>query len=102
MSTVVTIREWRPMRRNALLGFAKVELPSGMIIADVTILTGSHGPWALPPSKPQIGRDGTVLKDHDGKVKYVPIIEFASKGTRERWSSLIIEALRVAHPEALA
>lgn len=59
----VRILDWREMRRNSLLGFARVELPSGMVIADVTILTGERGPYAMPPSKPMIGRDGTVMKD---------------------------------------
>ncbi len=45
MSRAVTIRDWRPMRKNSLLGFARVELPSGMIVADVTILVGERGPW---------------------------------------------------------
>jgi len=101
MSAIV-ILDWRPMRRNSLLGFAKVELPSGMIISDVTILTGDKGPWASPPSKPQLSRDGTVMKDASGKVRYSPIIEFRDKQTRNRWSDGIIEALRIAHPEAFA
>ncbi len=30
-----------------LLGFAKVELPSGMVISDVTILTSERGPLGI-------------------------------------------------------
>jgi hypothetical protein len=94
------IIEWRPLRRNSLLGFAKIELPSGMIIADVTILTGARGPWASPPAKPLIDRDGAVMKDATtGKVRYAPIIEFTSKEIRDRWSAAVIEAMRAAHPE---
>lgn len=96
------ILDWRPMARNSLLGFAKVELPSGMVISDVTILSGEHGPWASPPSKPMVGRDGAVLKDAAGKVKYSPIIEFVSKETRTCWSDSVIEAMRAAHPEVFA
>jgi len=90
------------MPRNSLLGFAKVELPSGMIISDVTILTGANGPWASPPSKPQVSRDGTVMKDAGGKVRYAPIIEFKDKATRDRWSRSVIDALRASHPEVLS
>jgi DNA-binding cell septation regulator SpoVG len=97
--SAIQIRDWRPMRRGSLLGFAKIELPSGMIIADVTILSGERGPWASPPSKPMVGRDGVVLTDADGKTKYSPIIEFASKEIRERFSAAVIEGLRAAHPE---
>ena len=94
------IRDWRPMRKNTLLGFAKVELPSGMILADVTVLVGERGPWASPPSKPMIGRDGTAIKDAAGKARYTPIVEFASKDIRERFSAGVVEAMRAAHPEA--
>jgi DNA-binding cell septation regulator SpoVG len=96
------IRDFRPLRKNSLLGFAKVELPSGMVIADVTILSGLNGPWASPPSKPMVGSDGIALKDANGKLRYMPIIEFTSKEIRNRFSTSVIEALRVAHPEALA
>jgi DNA-binding cell septation regulator SpoVG len=95
------ILEWRPLRRNSLLGFAKVELPSGMVVTDVTILTGKRGPWASPPSKPMIDRDGVVMKDANGKIRYVPIIDFVSKDVRNKFSAAVIEAMRASHPEAL-
>ena len=90
------------MRKGSLLGFAKVELPSGMVLIDVTILSGERGAWASPPSKPMIDRDGVAMKDANGKVKYSPLVEFASKEVRERFSSAVVEALRAAHPEAFA
>lgn len=102
MSASIKILDWRPLTKGALRGFAKIELPSGMLIADVTILSGNNGPWASPPSKPQVGRDGAVIKDAAGKARYTPIIEFASKDVRDRWSNAVIEALRAAHPGALA
>lgn len=97
----VKILDWRPMPRGSLLGFAKVEFPSGLIITDVTILSGERGPWASPPSKPMVGRDGAVLKDDKGKVRYSPIIEFATKEIRNRWSDSIIAAMRDAYPEVV-
>jgi DNA-binding cell septation regulator SpoVG len=100
--SIFRILDWRPLRKNSLLGFAKVELPSGMIIADVTVLTGTNGPWASPPSKPMIGSDGTVMKDSTtGKIRYSPIIEFTSKQVRTRFSDAVIEAVQQSHPEAL-
>jgi hypothetical protein len=45
-------------------------------------------------------RDGNVLKDTNGKIRYPPIVEFASREMRTRWSNSIIEALRTAPPEA--
>jgi DNA-binding cell septation regulator SpoVG len=102
MSPSPKILDWRPMQRNTLRGFAKVEFGSGLIISDVTILKGDRGPWASPPSKPMVGRDGTVMKDQDGKVRYTPIIEFSSREIRDKWSDSIIEAMRATHPEVLS
>lgn len=96
------ILEWREMRRNPLLGFAKVELPSGMVVSDVTILSGERGPWASPPSKPMLNRDGAAMRDGNGKIKYSPIIEFASREVRSKWSDAVIEAMRAAHPGIFA
>ncbi len=94
------ILDWRPLRKNSLLGFARVELPSGMILSDVTILTGDRGPWASPPSKPMLDRDGVAMKDAKaGKIRYSPFIEFTSREIRDRWSAAVIEAMRDAHPE---
>jgi hypothetical protein len=69
MRATIKILDWRSMRKNSLLGFAKTEMPSGMVISDVTVLVGANGPWASPPSKPS-------------------------------FSNGVIEALRLAHPEA--
>ena len=97
------ILDWRPLRKNRLLGFAKVRFPSGMIIADVPVLTGERGFWASPPSKPQIGSDGVVIKDSStGKVRYTPLIDFASREHRNRWSQAVVDALQTSHPEAFA
>jgi DNA-binding cell septation regulator SpoVG len=95
----IQILDWRELRRNTLLGFAKVELPSGMVINDVTVLMGKEGPWASPPSKPMIDRDGVAMKDQNGKLKYVPIIEFTSKQVRDRFSHAVVDALCLVHPE---
>lgn len=97
----VKVLDWRPMPRNTLRGFAKLEFPSGMVISDVVILQSERGPWASPPSKPMISRDGSAMKDDAGKIRYVPVIEFVDRATRERWSDAVITALRESHPEAL-
>jgi hypothetical protein len=90
---VFKILDFRPLVKNSPRGFAKVELPSGLIITDVVILAGESGPWASPPSKPMLDRDGVVMKDDKGKIRYCPIVEFRSKDLREKWSTAVIEAL---------
>jgi len=95
------IIDWRPLTKNSLRGFAKIEMPSGMLIAEIAILTGDRGPWASPPSKPMIGRDGAPMLDSKGKPRYSQFIEFASKELRDKWSAAVIEALTEVNPEAL-
>jgi len=98
--SVIQILQWKPLRKGSLLGFAKIEMPSGMILSDVTVLQGGRGAWASPPSKPLIDRDGMVLKDANGKIRYAPLVEFTSKEIRDRFSAAVIDGLRASHPDA--
>jgi hypothetical protein len=97
--TQITISDWKPLERNTLRGFCTVSLPSGLILHDAAVHSRDDSWWVSPASRPQIGRDGTVLKDDAGKVKYVPVVSFQSKAVRDRFSAGVIDALRLAHPE---
>jgi hypothetical protein len=100
--TQAIVEEFRPMRRNTLLGFARIRMPSGTIFHDVNVHCSNGQYWASPASKPQIGRDGTQLRGTNGKPLYVPVVTFATKELRDRFSAAVVEAVRAAHPEALA
>jgi hypothetical protein len=49
-----------------------------------------------------VGKDGTVLRGDDGKVRYSPIVAFVDKRTRDRFSQAVIDALRQVEPEVFA
>jgi DNA-binding cell septation regulator SpoVG len=98
--TSIVIKEFKSLPRNSLRGFARVRLPSGMVIHDVSIFYQNGTRSASPPSKPAITRDGTVFKK-DGKVVYTPIITFTSKEVRDKFSDAIIAAIASTNPEAL-
>lgn len=91
---------WRPLPRNNLIGFAKIELASGMIVSEVAILKSASGVWASPPGRPMIGPGGVVLKDEDGRVRHSTVIEFTSREIRDLWSAAVVEAVRAAYPGA--
>ncbi|MGE0290406.1 MAG: hypothetical protein AB7I42_28970 [Bradyrhizobium sp.] len=95
----VTVLGFRPIVKGALRGFAQVRFPSGMILNDVVVMSGPHGLWATPPSKPMIGRDGLPITDQNGKQKYSQIIEFVDKLTRDRFSKAVVDAVVSVHPE---
>lgn len=95
----VTILDWRPMKRNSLLGFAKIQL-GALKISDVTVNTNSGQIWAGLPARPMIDREGAVLRNDAGKTRYVPILEWDSKAAGDRFSESVVAALEAAFPGA--
>ena len=102
MSNSFTATNWKPLRKGALVGFVSVSMPSGLVIHEISVLETNGRFWASPPSKPMIDRHGVAMIDDNGKRRFAPIIEFADRDTRARWSDAVIAALRTAEPEALA
>ena len=96
----VVISTWKPMVRNTLRGFASIRL-GALKINDVTVHRHESGKcWASLPSKPVIQTDGTAKKGDNGKPLYVPILEWDSKATADRFSESLIAALEREHPGA--
>src|SRR5690242_2445521 len=98
----ITVSEWKPRQSGSLRGFCTVQLPSGMILHEVSIHARNGSWWASPASKPMIGKDGTALRDADGKTRNAPVVSFDNKQTRDRLSQSVVEALHRAHPEVFA
>lgn len=96
----VALLDWKEMKRNSLRGFATIRLGKSLKISDVTIHC-SHGKrWASLPSKPQVGSDGMVLKDQNGKIKYVPVISWTDKESADRFSEALIAVIEAQYPGA--
>jgi DNA-binding cell septation regulator SpoVG len=103
MTLAARIRRWRPFRNPAgtVLGYLDVELPSGMVINGSKLMVGPNGKyWVAMPSERQLDRDGNPRLDANGKQLWSPIVEFATRDARGRFSELILEALRRQHPAA--
>ena len=101
MSSIIAVSDFKPISAGAMKGFCDVHLPSGMTLHRCSIFAKDGKAWASPPSKQVIGRDGMVQKTAEGKTRYEPTVSFADRATQDRWSSSVIEALCVTHPEAL-
>jgi hypothetical protein len=97
----VIIEDFSSIRKNTLRGFCKVVLPSGMVLHDVSIHTDAGRAWASPTSKAMISKDGAVMRDAEGKIRYAPVVSFTSKLVRDRLSNAIIDAVAATHPDAL-
>lgn len=94
--------DFRPVERNSLRGFARIRFQSGLVINDCAIHVSENGrAWASPPSRQLVDRNGVVMKDAAGKVRWQPVIEFANNKVKNSWSSQVVEAVRAKHPEAL-
>ena len=96
----VALIGWKAVPRNSLRGFATIRLGKSLSVKDVAVHC-SHGKrWAQLPSKPQIDRDGNALKDTNGKIKYVPILEWLDRAVSDDFSASVIEAIEREHPGA--
>jgi hypothetical protein len=96
--THARLLDWRPLEKNTLRGFCKVQFSSGLIVAEIGIHIAGSRAWAAPPSRPWIKDNATVLDDK-GKPKWQPLIDFATHGVRSSWSNQVLGALRDVHPE---
>ena len=92
----VSILECRLIQKGAVVAALKIGLGK-LVMSDVLLLHANGKAWPGAPSKPQIGRDGFVIKDADGKTRYVPVIEWADKSARDRFSAGVIQAFERQH-----
>jgi hypothetical protein len=94
------LRLWRPVRRGALRGFACVDLPCGLEIAEIMVVAGSSGLYARLPQRPRV-RDGNHLKGQDGKPLWDAPIQWQSGRLANAFSAAVIAAVRQRAPEDL-
>jgi hypothetical protein len=90
---------FKPIRKNSLLGFASVELPIGLRITDIPVLTSNGKRWAALPSKPVLGADGKQV-EVSGKRQYAAILEWRDRELSNRFSAAVVDAVQAEHPEA--
>ena len=95
----ISLTDWREVKRNSLRGFASVRV-GGLIIKDVAVHNSFNKRWAALPSKPIIDRDGQAKRGDNGKVQYVPILEWSRRELSDEFSSSVIEAVEREHPGA--
>jgi hypothetical protein len=81
----IVVSEWKAHRKNTLLGFASLSLPSGLIIRNVCLHERNGKRWLNMPARPYKREDGT-----DG---WQPMVEFADGGARGRFQTAALAAL---------
>jgi hypothetical protein len=93
--------DFRPLKSGSMVGFARVQFPSGLIVDGIGIHVAGSRAWASPPGRPWI-EGGELVRDERGKPQYSAIISFANHGVRSRWSDAVLAAVNEVHPEILA
>jgi hypothetical protein len=96
----IQCESFRPWRRNTLCGFAEIVIAELRLrIKDISLHQKGDSRWAQLPAKPQI-KDGTHVKDADGKSQYVNILEFTGREVRDAFSAAVVAAVLEHSPGA--
>src|ERR1044072_2449055 len=96
---IARLLDWRPLKKNTLLGFAKVQFTSGLIIGEIAVHRHGNRAWAQPPARPWIENNALVMEGN--RPRYQPIISFANHGVQASWSRQVLRAIREVHPDLL-
>lgn len=83
---------FKSLERGSLLGFADLQMDSGLVLLGCTYHCSNGKKWCSPPARPQLDANKKVIVD-GGKVVYSPIIEFADKSIRFKWSAQAVAAI---------
>jgi hypothetical protein len=101
MKHAVVCTDFKPYRKNTLVGFAQIHLPElRLTIRDVSIHQKGASRWAALPAKPQINKDGAAVRARDGKIQYTTVLELDDRKTRDAFSHAVIAAVLTVAPRA--
>lgn len=95
------LREWRPMARNTLIGFADISLPIGLEIDDVAVHVSHGRAWVSFPGRPVLDADGQHVGT-GGKKRWAISLRWSDRAIAARFSEVVIELVRAIDPDALA
>jgi hypothetical protein len=90
---------WRKAQRGFVVGFADVELPIGLRIADIMVIAKDGKAWVNLPGKPRLvtvdGKRQPAV-GADGKPIYDPVLSWRSQALAEAFSERVIEMVRAS------
>jgi hypothetical protein len=100
MKMTIKCTAFRPFHRNTLFGFAEIVISElGLKLKDVALHEKANSRWAALPAKPQI-KDGSLVKNADGKLEYFAIADFTSRDIRDAFSAAVVRAVLEHTPGA--
>jgi hypothetical protein len=101
-TTAIRVSDFEPRESGSLRGFFTGHLPSGLTLHELSLHTREGKWWIAFPARPLL-QDGVAVRDPNGKVKYsAPLVSFADRAARDRFTAQVLAALRHALPEVFA
>ena len=92
---------FRSLVKNSLRGFATAELPSGLRIADIPVLSSSGKFWAALPSKSLLDAEGKHKRDVNGKPEHAPILSWKSRELADEFARRVVALVRASDVDLL-
>jgi hypothetical protein len=98
-AAAIRISDWKERESGTLRAFFAAEMPSGVVFHELSLHTRGGKWWVSFPARP-IVIDGTVQREASGKTRYgPPLISFATRAARDRFTDQVLAALRASQPE---
>jgi hypothetical protein len=91
----------KPILRKVSGDLPLFKLPFGLKLIECPVFAGSNGPWACPPSKPVLDREGKQAR-HDTKLQIAMVVEWRDRALNDRFPAAVVELVSANHPDALA
>jgi hypothetical protein len=92
MKMTFVCKSFHRLNRNTLKGFADITAAELQLTINVALHQKGGSRWVALPSKPMLKGD-TVIKDETGKIKYIPVLQFASREVGDAFSAAAIRAV---------
>jgi hypothetical protein len=84
---------WRPYLSGTLQGFFRLQLPSGLIINNLTLHQKGAKRWVGLPGVPQIEAGRHRIDPATGKPAYTPALEISDRQRRAKFTEQALAAL---------
>ena len=81
----IIVAGWKPLIKNTLRGFLSVNLPSGMVIHNVTVHEKGEARW--------VGLPAREWTNDQGVKQYSNLIEFRDRATANKFRDAVLAAL---------
>lgn len=92
----VRIIETKLIQKGMLVASLTIGL-GRMILHEVQIFSANGTVWVNPPRRQQIGPGGLVVKGADGKVRWLPVVEWGDRDSKQRFQEGVISAFEAQH-----